>query len=748
MKTPSTETKSPKKDNPELNWPPSKTKSKQNDDHNQEETNENGHYNPKVAFRGDGDEDMGDDDEADTQSQSEDKECGGEGDDGNGDDSENDDENGNDEDQVHHNHKDDDDTTDEESMMAEVEPDDPLHHLNTEDDVDAVTMDIVDELTMHNAKRRRVQYISSERKDEQLVPISQCMSNLRRDNKDLEYGKMCKMFQEQSFQWDAQFRKKPVYRHTLEEEEYGVEISKLEACISELESDRKSSKNPITKRTLTQSIWDSKDLLNKYKQEQLELKLMNSGEIVQMRFVDKRTTKFGMKDNGYFVVQLKNGKKAEVSQRFAKACFHKEFLLHVATLGVKFDGVFVAVPNELVVKHDNRQISCLRYTESDKYGKRCKPRWIARFSDGSKPVDVAQAWVEENFDKNYITQCVVQSRKNGQMVNVPIGKKRNDTNHPSIEVHEGLPEISHGQGKKDLCLTHSLASCYFWLTNDLVMANQISREWRKREESRDQFGQFLCQLKTILPKGQIPLLLDLNAYHPLTSVSPHPTMVVLEGMDGSVNHAVSISGHWLFDSNLEKAQHLSQWILDWCVDGKCKGAHRAARIVPQICLANSDNNKRPNFGKMPHSAMACCLELLGFHDLATKSHHVGQTIWKNKLQSNVKMGRVCFDEIMHVTNGNRIWKKNSSWTKMSGFNDIDWSSHNFHLIQTLSEESKDLQHVCVYHGMQFVGDGTPVTWTDSDRIQSGKQFCCGKVMKVKNGLLDELKKQCALVGWL
>ena len=50
----------------------------------------------------------------------------------------------------------------------------------------------------------------------------------------------------------------------------------------------------------------------------------------------------------------------------------------------------------------------------------------------------------------------------------------------------------------------------------------------------------------------------------MEDISCFPTVLVLEGSDGAINHSVTVAGCWLFDSNTKYAQRISLPILDWC----------------------------------------------------------------------------------------------------------------------------------------------------------------------------------------
>jgi len=69
------------------------------------------------------------------------------------------------------------------------------------------------------------------------------------------------------------------------------------------------------------------------------------------------------------------------------------------------------------------------------------------------------------------------------------------------------------------------------------------------------------------------------------NISCYPTVVVLRGSDGSVNHAVTVVGTWVFDSNVAYAQPLTLSLLDWCcstdtVRSNFVQVHYAMRFFP------------------------------------------------------------------------------------------------------------------------------------------------------------------------
>ena len=54
----------------------------------------------------------------------------------------------------------------------------------------------------------------------------------------------------------------------------------------------------------------------------------------------------------------------------------------------------------------------------------------------------------------------------------------------------------------------------------------------------------------------------MESYDILTDISKHVTLVQLIDSLGNVNHAISVVGCWIFDSNYEKSLVLNRELLD------------------------------------------------------------------------------------------------------------------------------------------------------------------------------------------
>mmetsp|Transcript_19367 Transcript_19367/g.26879 ORF Transcript_19367/g.26879 Transcript_19367/m.26879 type:complete len:135 (+) Transcript_19367:106-510(+) len=89
-------------------------------------------------------------------------------------------------------------------------------------------------------------------------------------------------------------------------------------------------------------------------------------------------------------------------------------------------------------------------------------------------------------------------------------------------------------------------------------------------------------------------LLDVSQQHERNG-SIHPTIVVLEGHDGGIEHAVTVYGSWVFDSNVNVALPLTRKTLDWCVMGKYVAVHEAIRFFLPMSKLERKRKKQKKY---------------------------------------------------------------------------------------------------------------------------------------------------------
>ena len=130
----------------------------------------------------------------------------------------------------------------------------------------------------------------------------------------------------------------------------------------------------------------------------------------------------------------------------------------------------------------------------------------------------------------------------------------------------GVP-VHFQQGKRDTCLTSSLASALHFIGWE-EEANKLETIGQSYVEGRaDQLAMLYHIIHDIMPRWLEPkrirkkeALALLQQQHDYGTIK----LCVLEGSDGSKNHAVTIFGNLIFDSNEQLALPLERHALDYC----------------------------------------------------------------------------------------------------------------------------------------------------------------------------------------
>ncbi len=119
------------------------------------------------------------------------------------------------------------------------------------------------------------------------------------------------------------------------------------------------------------------------------------------------------------------------------------------------------------------------------------------------------------------------------------------------------------------------------LANPNATCHQLIHTQKDRKKANTQsWDYFLGKIKNMVD-GHSLVHLDSSNFDPLVDVDRFPKLCVLMGLDGSVNHAVTFLGEWMFDSNLSVAQRTSKEILNWSCMSEHKCIHKGVSIVPQ-----------------------------------------------------------------------------------------------------------------------------------------------------------------------
>jgi hypothetical protein len=89
--------------------------------------------------------------------------------------------------------------------------------------------------------------------------------------------------------------------------------------------------------------------------------------------------------------------------------------------------------------------------------------------------------------------------------------------------------------------------------NDQQANKLVAKNISSSQKANDHF----LFAETIIKNGKLKNFI-------MEDLSCLPTLVRLEGHDGSTSHAVATAGKWLFDANLPNAEKISLPFLDWC----------------------------------------------------------------------------------------------------------------------------------------------------------------------------------------
>jgi len=128
-------------------------------------------------------------------------------------------------------------------------------------------------------------------------------------------------------------------------------------------------------------------------------------------------------------------------------------------------------------------------------------------------------------------------------------------------VYSSFASCLYYQGKEDLAeflMTKALKNPY-QINNMERLYNDLNAYVRHCNPNKKSS----CVKRTIYKKGSNYDLMNQSGQDIW-----YPTIFVLQATDGNSEHAVTILGYWVFDSNLESALPLTVASLDWCVMGR------------------------------------------------------------------------------------------------------------------------------------------------------------------------------------
>ena len=207
--------------------------------------------------------------------------------------------------------------------------------------------------------------------------------------------------------------------------------------------------------------------------------------------------------------------------------------------------------NDHHVRLTNRmtEFSGLKYSQTQN-------RWFGWYGKNSFE-EVQVAYVMRNFSKALINQCLQTSDK---VCKIPASAPKQS--QPTIPVYYSTLIPVYQQLGNDTCMFSAASSAFNYfgdpMAHDILTRNIISSM---------SVSNRLDALTSLLYNKQCRYIgkkFKRGTFNVLEDICCYPTVLVLQGSDGAINHSVTVVGCWLFDSNTKYAQRISIPMLDWC----------------------------------------------------------------------------------------------------------------------------------------------------------------------------------------
>ena len=261
---------------------------------------------------------------------------------------------------------------------------------------------------------------------------------------------------------------------------------------------------------------------------------------------------------GVFYCESKDGVIEQLQNSWIWIHFDHNFL--EAVIKASSSNEFIPFEEKMELFYDNRQIQQLHFVIMCR-----QPHFEGVCGDGTI-VLLDFEHVRNSFPDHFIQQVVKAANQQvGKFYTVPPGAPNTFTGHHLVD--PSLPKVEYRQHQNSTCLFLSLDSAIHYLGLTEVAfkiylhsckssadAQEGIRNWEDLLELWHQ-----CFLAFMHPNKLEPTSFDV-----LTDVSKFPTVLKLEADDGGIQHAVTIVGKLLFDSNCPYALPFSKESLDYC----------------------------------------------------------------------------------------------------------------------------------------------------------------------------------------
>ena len=205
-------------------------------------------------------------------------------------------------------------------------------------------------------------------------------------------------------------------------------------------------------------------------------------------------------------------------------------------------------------------------------------------------IRLKKEWVEDNFTEAFISQVKTRGEQHAsRYLWVPCGSaKKREFPWP---YNTTFPKIKYQQGKRDTCVSSSLASCMHYLGH--VDLAQWIEDFGVKFVSNKQnnVDRFLSSLMDQMERDQkgfsrkfMVVKLKANLFDLFSTdldTRKYPKVLQLLGSNGGMQHAITVYDGLIFDSNLQRAVELTVDHLEFCIDAKYIGILHGYQLVPR-----------------------------------------------------------------------------------------------------------------------------------------------------------------------
>jgi len=171
--------------------------------------------------------------------------------------------------------------------------------------------------------------------------------------------------------------------------------------------------------------------------------------------------------------------------------------------------------------------------------------------------EVEVSYVMRNFSSALIDECYHTPER---VIEIPASAPK--LSQPPVPVDYMTLIPVYQQLGNDTCM-FSAASSAFKYFGDTMAHNILRSNIMSSTSVANRLG-LMTSLLFSSQCNYIAKKYKRGTFNVFENICCFPTVLVLEGSDGAINHSVTVAGCWLFDSNTMYAQRISMPLLDWC----------------------------------------------------------------------------------------------------------------------------------------------------------------------------------------